>query len=68
MSIYDNLSDSQRKELFQSINEHQRANYDRITILVEKGEKEKIKEKARQSGLSTTQYIMACIRKAEASE
>lgn len=38
------------------------AHYDRIFVLVRKGEKEKIKEDARLEGKSLNEYILEAIR------
>lgn len=55
------MTDERKKAAYEYINEHQAKTYDRITILVKKGDKAKIKDIADQKRLSVSQYIVACI-------
>lgn len=43
------------------INEYNKEKYDRITILVPKGKKEQIREKAKAEGKSVNEYIIGAI-------
>lgn len=52
---------TERKAAFRYINNYQKEKYDRITILVQKGRKEAIQNKAKAHGMSTSEYIVACI-------
>lgn len=48
---------------FQYVNNYQKENYDRITILVKKGEKKRYKETADARKMSMTEFIVNCIEK-----
>ena len=50
-----------RKRAIEYINQHQRENYDRITILRTKGDKDKIDALARDRGVSRNELINWCI-------
>ena len=52
---------SEKEAAFKYINEYQKETYDRITILVKKGQKEKIKQLASNYGMSLSEYIVFCI-------
>ena len=41
--------------------EHQRANYDRVSVLVRKGEREKIIRAAANKGISITEFIVEAL-------
>lgn len=49
-------------------NRYNRKAYDRLTIIVPKGEKEKIKERAETEGLSLNGYVKAAIEEKMARE
>ena len=55
------MPQDEKAAAFRYINNYQRENYDRITILVPKGRKELIQQHAKANGMSTTEYIVACI-------
>lgn len=50
-----------KKAAFAYVNEYQKEKYDRITIMVEKGKKEKYKAAAKKSGMSLSAFIMMCV-------
>ena len=52
---------TEREAAFRYINNYQKEKYDRITILVQKGRKEAIQNNAKAHGMSTSEYIVACI-------
>ena len=52
-----------RQAAFAYINDYQRQTYDRITILVKKGEKEKIKALASRYNMSLSEFIVDCIER-----
>ena len=52
---------SNKEAAFRYLNEYQKENYDRITILVQKGRKKEIQMAAKRLGMSTTEYIVSCI-------
>lgn len=45
------------------INWYNKENYDRVTIIVPKGTKERMKAEAKRNGLSTNEFIMQFIPK-----
>ena len=49
---------SENFNAYKYINSYQKNNYDRITILVQKGCKEKLIEKAKKAGISLSKYIL----------
>lgn len=42
------------------VNEYKKEKYDRITLLVPKGEKERYKEMAKNSGMSLSEFFVSC--------
>ena len=50
-----------KKRAIEYINQHQRENYDRITILRTKGDKDKLDALARDRGVSRNELINWCI-------
>lgn len=52
---------TEKEAAFRYINNYQKEKYDRITILVPKGRKEAIQNTAKSQGMSTSEYIVACI-------
>jgi predicted HicB family RNase H-like nuclease len=50
------------------INEYNKEKYDRITILVPKGKKEQIREKAKTEGKSVNEYIIGAINLLESKK
>ena len=50
-----------KKRAIEYINQHQRENYDRITILRTKGDKDKIDALAKDRGVSRNELINWCI-------
>ena len=54
-----------RAAAFRYLNEYQKENYDRITIIVPKGRKKEIQATAKRKGMSTSEYIVACIEQFE---
>ncbi len=58
---FDMSTDEKRKAAYSYVNEYQKNKYDRITILRSAGEKAKIDAIAKERGMSTTQFINACI-------
>ena len=56
---------SQRIEI---VNEYNKKNYDRVTILLPSGEREKLKEYARTRGESVNAYLSRLIREDMAKE
>ena len=53
---------SEKAAAYKYLNEYQKKNYDRITILRKPGEKEKLTRIAKEKGYKTvTQFINACI-------
>ena len=54
--------DEKKKAEYDYINEYQKKNYDRITILRKSGEKEKLTKIAKEKGYnSLTDFINTCI-------
>ena len=53
--------DEKKKAAYDYINDYQRKNYDRITILRRAGEKEKLEAIAKEKDCSLTQFINQCI-------
>lgn len=53
--------DEKKKAAYDYINDYQKKNYDRITILRRAGEKEKLEAIAKEKGCSLTQFINQCI-------
>ncbi len=51
------------KQDYDYINEFNRQAYDRITLIVPKGTKERIKEQAKKHGMNSSQYIVSLIPK-----
>ncbi len=49
-----------KKAAFAYVNEYQKEKYDRITIMAEKGKKEKYVA-AKKSGMSLSAFIMMCV-------
>ena len=56
---------SNKEAAFRYLNEYQKENYDRITILVQKGRKKEIQMAAKRLGMSATEYIVSCINEHE---
>jgi len=54
---------SDKNAAFKYINDYQKEKYDRITIMVKKGEKERYKDLAKERGMSMTEFIVDCIEK-----
>lgn len=52
---------TEKEAAFRYINEYQKETYDRITILVKKGQKDIIKAYAKERGMSVTEYIVYCL-------
>lgn len=58
---FDMSTEEKKKAAYDYVNQYQKKKYDRITILRNAGEKEKIDAIAKEKGLSTTQFINQCI-------
>lgn len=54
---------TEKQAAFKYINQYQKETYDRITILVKKGQKEQIKQRAASKNMSLSEYIVYCINK-----
>ena len=50
-----------KKAAFAYVNKYQKEKYDRITVMADKGKKEKYKEAAKKEGLSLSSFIMKCV-------
>ena len=50
---------------FHYINAYQKKNYERITILVKRGTKEKYLNMAKDRGMSTSEFFVYCAKKVE---
>ena len=50
-----------KKAAFKYVNEYQKEKYDRITVMAEKGKKEKYQTAAKEAGLSLSAFIMKCV-------
>ena len=56
------MDDKKKKAAYDYINDYQKKNYDRITILRKSGEKEKLTKIAKEKGYRTvTDFINSCI-------
>ena len=56
------MDEEKKKAAYNYINEYQKKNYDRITILRKAGEKEKLTKIAKEKGYRTvTDFINSCI-------
>lgn len=56
------MDEKKKKAAYNYINEYQKKNYDRITILRKPGEKEKLAKIAKEKGYNTvTEFINSCI-------
>lgn len=51
------------REAYAYINQYQKDNYDRITLMARKGKKEKYKAAARSAGMSLSSFIQLCVDK-----
>lgn len=58
---FDTSTEDKKKAAFDYVNQYQKNNYDRITILRKSGQKKKIDAIAKEKGMSTTQFINTCI-------
>lgn len=58
---FDLSTEEKKRAAFGYVNDYQKKNYDRITILRKSGEKAKIDAIAKDRGLSTSQFINMCI-------
>lgn len=52
---------SDKKAAFNYINEYQKEKYDRITVMADKGKKEKYQKAAKEAGMSLSAFIMQCV-------
>lgn len=52
---------SDKQAAFSYINQYQKEKYDRITVMADKGKKEKYQSAAKISGMSLSAFIMACV-------
>ena len=50
-----------KKAAFAYINEYQKEKYDRITVMAEKGKKEKYQSAAKEAGMSLSAFIEKCV-------
>ncbi len=50
-----------KKAAFKYVNDYQKEKYDRITVMAEKGKKEKYKKAAQAEGLSLSAFVMKCV-------
>lgn len=56
------MNDEQKKAAYKYINDYQKQKYDRITILREPGEKDRLTKIAKEKGYKTlTEFINICI-------
>lgn len=58
---FDVSTEEKKKAAYSYVNEYAKNKYDRITILRNVGDKNKIDAIAKERGLSTTQFINQCI-------
>lgn len=58
---FDMSTEEKRQAAFKYVNDYQKKNYDRITILRPAGHKAIIEAVAKEKGLSVTQFINQCI-------
>lgn len=52
---------SDKQAAFSYINQYQKEKYDRITVMADKGKKEKYQSAAKINGMSLSAFIMACV-------
>ena len=52
-----------KKVAFQKVNEYQKENYDRITVMASKGSKEKWRQAAAVKDMSLSSFVMDCVEK-----
>lgn len=52
---------SDKQAAFKYINDYQKQKYDRITVMADKGKKEKYQAAAKKAGLSLSAFIMMCV-------
>ena len=52
---------SKRENELSYIAKYQKDNYDRITVMADKGKKEKYQAAAKIKGLSLSAFVMACV-------
>lgn len=52
---------SDKQAAFGYINQYQKEKYDRITVMADKGKKEKYQSAAKINGMSLSAFIMACV-------
>ena len=50
-----------KKEAYRYVNNYQKKNYDRITVMAAKGKKEEYKAAAKLKGLTLSAFIMECV-------
>ena len=50
-----------KKAAFAYVNEYQKEKYDRITVMAEKGKKEKYQMAAKAAGLSLSAFVEMCV-------
>lgn len=50
-----------KKEAYRYVNNYQKENYDRITVMAAKGKKEEYKAAAKLKGLTLSAFIMECV-------
>lgn len=58
---FNTSTEEKRKAAFDYVNQYQKKNYDRITILRSAGDKEKLNAIAKEKCCSLTQFINQCI-------
>ncbi len=50
-----------KKEAYKYVNNYQKENYDRITVMAAKGKKEEYKAAAKLRGLTLSAFVMECV-------
>ena len=50
-----------KQAAFNYVNQYQKENYDRITVMADKGKKREYQTAAKALGLSLSAFVMACV-------
>lgn len=50
-----------KKDMYKNVNEYQKNNYDRITVMATKGKKAEYSAAAKLKGMSLSAFVMDCV-------
>ncbi len=50
-----------KEDMYRNVNEYQKNNYDRITVMATKGKKAEYAAAAKLKGLSLSAFVMSCV-------